>query len=361
MTDWKRVEAGSDFPNEKTQPNSYQKLQHHHQELLNLFQAREMKVHALQEDLRASQNKYQALKLGTTVMQQNLEACQDDLFRLQPLVPISDAEVISHYEDLCQQISDWTDHEIDKLPRARYSMSLSLMHFSSGSPKKAEPLLKKYPEAREYFIIHTIHQRLQAVLLNEGILLCGLSERNTTMLQETELEMKALKPPREPETIDNWRSETLRALSNTTKLMENRQKLLLNFTRGLAEVLSPMLPAVLMNHQWHLNLQDQVVKPAFRLAIECQISPTSYRFGWTPLCDPHLSFGLVGQDILRECKVIDVFSGKRLRADKAVIPNESGMIGQPIMMLEPCLYKVNRDGNTRKMLRQEAWLFEPVQ
>ena len=61
-------------------------------------------------------------------------------------------------------------------------------------------------------------------------------------------------------------------------------------------------------------------------------------------------------DYLRKCKVVDSKSGKPLKPDSAVVPDNNGVIGNFIICLEPCLYRVAKGKEI--VLQQETILIE---
>ena len=48
------------------------------------------------------------------ILEKELQACTDDLFRLQPMVPIADSTITQRFETLDDLIRDWIDTEISR-------------------------------------------------------------------------------------------------------------------------------------------------------------------------------------------------------------------------------------------------------
>ena len=130
-------------------------------------------------------------------LQQELRVCRDDLFRLQPVVQIPDADVVSEYNTLTQQISNWVDNEIVDFERRQIGEVVPNMQtVAYEGDSVAANLLKRLPKAADYMVGTLVHSFLQENMLGGHIYCFGLSRELSQTLRETEDSMANLKPPR---------------------------------------------------------------------------------------------------------------------------------------------------------------------
>ena len=172
-----------------------QELQNCHQELLQSYDEQETEIQNLAEWKGQAENTLEVLQIRSAALQQELQACKDDLFRLQPIAQVPDREIMNDFESLSQQIANWIDEEInayEKIHPATETWQL----FSDGGNSGAARILQKFPEAGEYLIRYTVHEYLQEHMFGKGAYLLGLPKETVQLLQTTEQNMASLEPPR---------------------------------------------------------------------------------------------------------------------------------------------------------------------
>ena len=87
------------------------------------------------------------------------------------------------------------------------------------------------------------------------------------------------------------------------------------------------------------RLLDEVVQPAVELAVKIQMSSATYDFRPKMDAVPLLDNCIFSQKHLLSMKLVDIATGKTLKADSPVQANEKGEIGTRVMMLAPALYR----------------------
>ncbi len=170
-------------------------LENEHLKLLNAYSALRSENKHLADRTTDAEADSQSLRTRLMTLQQELAACKDDLFRLQPLVPVPDSEVQNDYESISQQIVNWIDEEIRNFEKAHPHTPTDTF-YSPGDHSSLTTLLKKHPDAGEYLIRQRIHRCLQDHVLNKHIYLLGLPKDITQALQAAEQSMARSGPPR---------------------------------------------------------------------------------------------------------------------------------------------------------------------
>ena len=236
----------------------------------------------LNKALSKQESEMHNVQLRLTATQEDLQACRDDIFNMQPPTQTEDADIANHFDSLCQLTANWVDSEITKLEDAYPNVRAHSMFAAAGKPLY-EDLLKKYPEAGEYVVRHEIHAYLQRTIIGEAAYLPGLPFRTRKVLQDIEEGMALLEPVRgsnvstacyqllltrsaDSKTINNWRSETIRAICATKTYNTSKDENLARVTFGLFDHIRNYLPMTSENEQCMQRLFDQVVIPAAQFA-----------------------------------------------------------------------------------------------
>ena len=158
----------------------------------------------LRKDLQDSHDKLEAwklrekseiqkLQLTISKLREELEACKDDLFRVQPIIYTSDTEILNRYENISQQIWSWVDAEIS-IAEANTKSNTKL--FSDGGNTYIASLFHAGLNIGEYLLVATIHYYLVEKLFGTAIYLFGVPSDLVDILQKTEKSMTGLKPRR---------------------------------------------------------------------------------------------------------------------------------------------------------------------
>lgn len=154
--------------------------------------------HDLQElsTLRESKS---ALQGRITVLQRELQACKDDLFRIQPMSQVPDSTIAQRFESLDAQICDWIGTEISGFLdawQAEYPGDQPKLFHHDGY-FDTQNFLAEYSEmGGEYVIRHVIHRHLQKKLFDDGICLFSLGAKDVSFLNIIEHGMSRLEPSR---------------------------------------------------------------------------------------------------------------------------------------------------------------------
>ncbi|KAL8974352.1 MAG: hypothetical protein Q9197_001397 [Variospora fuerteventurae] len=275
-------------------------------------------------------------------LEQELQACKDDLFQMNPSSDVPDSAIAHGYDDLYEHISGWVEAEISRSERSLRRTQPGLlpdMFHHSGMPT-VKKLLSSHPTSGgEYFVRYVVQMMLQNVVLSKEILLSGLDESHSMLLRLIAQSMAKAMPPRAPESIKTWRSDTLSALSVTMDLQKSRQKVTRNAGINILLEVAKFLMTIERSEASLQVLLDKVIQPAVELAVKIQISSATYDFRPKMDAVPLLDNCIFSQKHLSSMKLVDIATGKTLKADSPVQANEKGEIGTRVMMLAPALYR----------------------
>ena len=139
--------------------------------------------------------------------------------------------------------------------------------------------------------------------------------------------------------INRWRSETLRALVNVPKIAQGRTDWINHASTDLLRYLSSWFLPVRGQKNSLGSLSESIILPAVRLADSVQLSSMQYDF--SKIDDPVLHVREQTVEALVKYKVIDVLTRKTVKPNSPIVADENGLIGEPIILLEPGLYRVS--------------------
>lgn len=142
-------------------------------------------------------------------------------------------------------------------------------------------------------------------------------------------------------TIATWRSETLTAISAHEGFVNYRRRQLDEASRHVFGHLSSVFPIINRERQSFARFYKAVMFPAAELASKVQASATTYEFVMPK--DMFSNLVPVHMDHLARFRMVEVKTGKTLKPDSKVVPDNHGCIGKFIMRLEPSLHRTNRD------------------
>ena len=131
-------------------------------------------------------------KLAT--VEQELETCKDDLFRIQPVCPTSDTSVIRSFESLSEQLVDWIDSQASAFETAKPDKHVGYP-LSKIQDWDVASFLVKHPTSGEHVCRHMVNRYLIEHLFCPNIYSFGLSIEYAHMLFNIEQGMAALRPP----------------------------------------------------------------------------------------------------------------------------------------------------------------------
>lgn len=151
------------------------------------------KIDTLVTDSSDSKKVIRTLEAKIHTLHGDLEACKDDLFRLQPAAQIPDTEIVSDFNSLAEKIHRWIEVELSDFERTNPAIR-NQDFFSSDSNADASKIIRKYPEVGEYLVRYEIHRYLQEHMLGDMVYLLGLPENVTSILQRAQDSMARLQP-----------------------------------------------------------------------------------------------------------------------------------------------------------------------
>ena len=140
-----------------------------------------------------------SLQERNAALVRELQACKDDLFRLQPMTQVPDSAIAQRFESLDNVICNWIDSEIsqyiDKWESKYPNVDPKLFHHSGDPAMKT--LLAQYPNSGgEHVIRSMIHSHFQKKLFADRPLLFGLNIHLSDELRLIEEHISKLQPPR---------------------------------------------------------------------------------------------------------------------------------------------------------------------
>lgn len=142
------------------------------------------------------ERQFEQLQEMSSNQHRELQTCKDNLFRLQPIIQLTDSDILIQYETLCQQVSSWVDHEISRLEDNNGYLGNDTKTIIDGGTPCIRRFLISAPEAGEYLVSTVIHANIQRVFFGENEILFGLSLDLTRFLHSTEERMARLEPRR---------------------------------------------------------------------------------------------------------------------------------------------------------------------
>lgn len=138
----------------------------------------------------------ETLRKDKAVLQGQVEACKDDLFRLRPSTQVPDSTITQMWNDLKEEVSVWIDGEIMRIETQSTHRNRSPpLLFCDGGEGRVKKYLKDYPDTGgEYLIRATIHGLLQENLFDCDTLLFGLASKTDMALKTVQTSMEAYRP-----------------------------------------------------------------------------------------------------------------------------------------------------------------------
>ena len=157
---------------------------------------------ACKRELQESKGVIRNIRQAKSKLQKTLQAseeklsqCKDDLFSLQGVAQIPESTISKRFESLGQQIVHWIDAEVARFDKAHPDAKPDHL-FTVGGHAHSALFLQGHPGAGEHLARHLVHQFLQSDVFGKGVYLFGLPEETARLLQEAELKMAELDPPR---------------------------------------------------------------------------------------------------------------------------------------------------------------------
>lgn len=345
-----------------------EEMRRNHNRLLHTHESQLRNSSILQQNAEALVG---ALQEKLTEAEQGLEACKDDLFRIQPVCRVSDGDIIGAFESLNEQLINWIDNETAGFEKANPDAPVGSL-FSGSEDSDLVQFLHTYPSAGEYLCRHKVNRYMSERWFGSNIHLLGLSTEYTDMRLNIEHGMAALRPPKgkkarlsgflniEPcltisdsRTINIWRAETLSALAVTQAYTDLREAQIIQCTSNLFEDLSAFFPNLFGRGTAMQEFHDQVTVPAMTIVSKLQGSAPAYRLDMFD----NISFKCerFTRDDLNNVTAIDLETRKTLKPGSAIVSGREGVVGDLILPLEPSLHRVN-EGASDTDLRRETWL-----
>ena len=155
-------------------------------------------VSSLQRKLQDCQD-ITILKEKNTALSKEIQACKDDLFRLQPTTQTPDSTIILDYDSLDQLISSWIDEEILRgEEKWKEGQVEHRVFFNSSGVHQFREFLRLHQDTGGEHLMHCLmHDHLQLTLFTDELLLFGMENLPIEKSIHTiEAFMAELQPPR---------------------------------------------------------------------------------------------------------------------------------------------------------------------
>ena len=152
-----------------------------------------------------------------------------------------------------------------------------------------------------------------------------------------------------------WRSETLTAFAATPNLEIDRKAEINDILESTFETVGQFFPIIHLQAQSKQRFLDEVVLPAASLASKIQVAASIYEYDLP--ANPFHEYEPITIDDHEMTKMIDIKTGKTVKARSIVVQDGERRIGEQVMPLEPSLWRINeKDDDT--LLRRETILIE---
>jgi len=149
----------------------------------------------------------------------------------------------------------------------------------------------------------------------------------------------------------------LTAIAASVEYKQDRTEATNKLGISLITTLASVLPGVVESEPSQKNLYQKIIEPAVDLAVKIQTSAAEYHFNpRIAKKGPAARRSITSSDI-QDFKMVDIKSGKRLKMDSQVVPNNNGRIGDQILILTPALIRC-QPGSMSVRLSQQAILVE---
>ncbi|MCJ1388770.1 hypothetical protein MMC18_001620 [Xylographa bjoerkii] len=323
------------------------------------------------ENLAVIAAKKSAERLGKSLstenakLQQSLQACRDDLYKLQPLHQTSDTEIVSQYEQVSQGITSWVEEIMAEMTEEILTNEMNVLTVCrSAEIAHARHLLFKYPSAAELVIHHEIFRILHSEIFQDNVFLTVLGEKFTNLFYDIEDGMRQLEPVRDTKAIRKWRSETLTAFIASPVFPQFESFKARLVTSNIYKHLNSVLPALFNQEAWFDRLNSRVTMPAIKLSHLIQSSRRQYCFVPASPIPREGMQEVAHYKRLDQANLKDVATRRPLKASDRIVSDDDGNIGTLVMILEPRLTHVTQDRARNITLRKEVAvvsLIEPLQ
>ena len=154
-------------------------------------------VEALEDHGREVRKTNRELRQQCEQLQVDLKSCRDDLYSMQPVDQVSDAELGEDLGKLSQKIDVWIDDAISSLDTHDiHNDSKALLLGTDERNELARQLVEIYPNSAEFLIHHKITFHIQLELLCPDTLFLGADRGHRMFLSRIKKSIGQLKPQR---------------------------------------------------------------------------------------------------------------------------------------------------------------------
>lgn len=140
-------------------------------------------------------------------------------------------------------------------------------------------------------------------------------------------------------------------------MVERRKMMLSKFTADLFHSLQDIFPWLGGEPESKKQLHRDISKHAAQLESSIHLSSTKYRFEY--MADVlEYPYNPVTAKLLADIAWVDVETRKTLKPDSPVIPDCQGLIGTPLLLIEPFLIRQDHEERKNLMLRKSKILIK---
>ncbi|KAL6715321.1 hypothetical protein ACLMJK_007586 [Lecanora helva] len=268
--------------------------------------------------------------------QNDLAACTNEIFSLQPPDQVSDDVVREKWDVICERIDQWIDDDsghlqnLNQMATRSYCKRLALIIDSLKNPEIQRHLETSCDNILDYILCHIIHELLSSGILAERVGLLGLHPNQLSLLKRMKENLGSLEPSRDPAFIALWESETVRALcganSNFAQIRDAQVRSIHKYADGLLHDLLPNRTREAMK-----EFRREIVGRSIELASIIRCSSKEFYF------DFNAKLGPIIQDDLKNAEFRDAASKKVLKPSGQNAMSQADVIGEGILVVQPAL------------------------
>ncbi|RAL03429.1 uncharacterized protein BO80DRAFT_376392 [Aspergillus ibericus CBS 121593] len=295
------------------------------------------------------------LKQHNHELKSELSHRQKNILGGLPMDDSSDASIQGSFVQLRDNLSNWVEHLPyisdgfrDDFPEALVGLFGHIYDYGTPESYPEEPVGAE-SELLTQIIFRYIWDKLFDVLIP------GSSSDNA-LLSEPRNKMRLLTPTKDIESINGWRSDTLRAYASLKRHESSVDSQCIKMALDLQNFLGHFKFEQLVNWDSEINrLMKKILTPAATLATNLSCSLNQYRWVWYEN-ERDFAQGAVRKGHLEMFTVLDVRTHNKVSIRKLQFLSSGAPTGEFLGVIYPALFRCGDDGRDEILIEKGAIL-----